>query len=107
MDERVKGLLKDLGDAINRAVSESPDVDYVMRALKASGYEAWMLLEAKIAVENKNADGGAATPSVHAFFEEGSDDSIDSDDEDRGSGGLDDNLTAEDRRFLKYLKIQY
>ncbi|HEY6328977.1 MAG TPA: hypothetical protein VI756_06545 [Blastocatellia bacterium] len=106
MDERVKGLLKDLGDAINRAVSESPDVDYVMRALKASGYEAWMLLEAKIAVENKHADDPAA-PSIQAFFGRDPEDLDDSDEEHPGSAGLDDNLTAEDRRFLKYLKIQY
>lgn len=101
MDERIKKLLNELGEAINRAVSESPDVDYVMKAIRKAGYEPWLLLEAKVAVENKRADTEPAVDSNQAFFS-------DQQDEDRDAvGALDDNLTPEDRRFLKYLKIDY
>jgi hypothetical protein len=101
VDDRITKLLNELGEAINRAVSESPDVDSVMQAIRKAGYEPWLLLEAKVAVENKRADTEPAVDSNQTLFS-------DQPDEDRDSGGdLDDSLTAEDRRFLKYLKIDY
>ena len=105
MNDDVKKLLTDLGEAINRAVSESPEVDYVMRALKDSGYDAYMLLEAKIAVENKQPQLDQLGHSIQSFFE--GDPSLGSDARSDADAALEDSLTAEDRRFLKYLKIEY
>jgi len=101
LDDRIKRLLNDLGEAINRAVSESPDVDYVMQAIREAGYEPWLLLEAKIAVENKRSGKGRTTGSIQTFFEAEGEEGPDFADD------LDENITAEDRRFLKYLKIDY
>ncbi len=53
MDERVKGLLKDLGEAIDKTVTESPRIESIMQAIRDSGYEVYLMLQANIAVENR------------------------------------------------------
>ena len=88
MDERVKQLMKELGEAISEAVSDSSRVESIMQAIKDSGYEARLMLEAIIAVENN----GKVTHSPSVIDVEKTDQEI---------------FTAEDRRFLKLLKIDY
>lgn len=56
MDPRVKDLLKELGSAINEAVSRSSRVEFVMQAIREAGYEVYLSLDANIAVEsNRNS----------------------------------------------------
>lgn len=71
----MKDLLQELGYAINEAVGKSARVDTIMQAIRDSGYEVYMTLEANIAVQEKNEQ-------------------------------LDDQLTSEDRSFLKRLRIE-
>ena len=91
MDERVKQLMKELGDAISEAVSESARVESIMQAIRDSGYEARLMLEAIIAVENNNGQIKLG--------------SLNGDDQELGRDR--ETFTAEDRRFLKTLKIDY
>lgn len=77
MDERVKGLLKDLGEAIDKTVTESPRIESIMQAIRDSGYEVYLMLQANIAVENRQKK-----PSGESNFSE------------------------DDKRFLKRLRIQ-
>jgi hypothetical protein len=79
--------MKDLGEAISEAVSDSARVESILQAIRDSGYEARLMLEAIIAVESNNEVTqetllGENEPDVEIF-------------------------TAEDRRFLKLLKIDY
>jgi hypothetical protein len=88
VDDRVKQLLKDLGEAISEAVSDSVRVESILQAIRDSGYEARLMLEAIIAVQSN----GEVTQETLL----GQDDEPDSE-----------IFTAEDRRFLKLLKIDY
>jgi hypothetical protein len=88
VDERVKQLMKELGEAISEAVSDSSRVESIMQAIKDSGYEARLMLEAIIAVGNN----GKSMQSPSVIDVEKPDQEI---------------FTAEDRRFLKLLKIDY
>lgn len=88
MDDRVKELMKELGEAISEAVSDSGRVESIMRAIQDSGYEARLMLEATIAIAN---NGQVTQETLLGDQQE-----------------LDpDTFTAEDRRFLKLLKIDY
>jgi len=88
VDDRVKQLMKDLGEAISEAVSDSVRVESILQSIRDSGYEARLMLEAIIAVESNGQViqgtllGDGQEPDAEIF-------------------------TAEDRRFLKLLKIDY
>ena len=88
MDDRVKQLLKDLGEAISEAVSDSARVESILQAIRDSGYEARLMLEAIIAVQSN----GQVTQETLLGEVEEPDAEI---------------FTAEDRHFLKLLKIDY
>lgn len=83
MDEKVKGLLKELGDAISETVTDSPRIAPIMNALKNSGYEVFLILEA-----NPATGGRGVRPGT-------------------GKKRIVDGFTDEDRQFLKRLKIKY
>ena len=85
MDDHVKALLKELGEAINEAVTGSVRVDSIMEALRESGFEAYLMLEANIAVEDKRLRGEAG-PEADVSTDEW--------------------FTEDDRRFLKRLRIE-
>ena len=55
MDTKIKELLQELGEAINDSVTQSPRVAEVLDFLRDSGYDVNLLLEAKIAIEEKSA----------------------------------------------------
>ena len=88
MDDRVKQLMKDLGEAISEAVSDSVRVESILQAIRDSGYEARLMLEAIIAVESN----GQVNQGIVLGEDQETDSEI---------------FTAEDRRFLKLLKIDY
>lgn len=83
MNERVKQLLKELGGAISDAVSSDDRVDFIMQAIRDEGYDAHLLLEATIAIGNKQFQ---LAPEKE-FNEK-------------------DLFTFEDRKFLRRLKIE-
>jgi hypothetical protein len=85
VDDRVKSLLKELGDAINEAVTGSARVESIMQAIRNEGYEVYLMLEANIAVQDKRL----------------------SREETAGGGPLSEEwFTDDDRRFLKRLRIE-
>jgi len=88
VDDRVKQLMKDLGEAISEAVSDSVRVESILQAIRDSGYEARLMLEAIIAVESN----GQVNQGIVLGEDQETDSEI---------------FTAEDRRFLKLLKIDY
>jgi hypothetical protein len=64
VNERVKDLLQELGEAINESVTSSPRIDSIMQSIRDSGYEVYLMLEANIAVENKLAEGDFTSDDV-------------------------------------------
>lgn len=52
MNDKVKSLLQELGEAINETVTGSQRIESIMQAIRDSGYEVYLMLQANIAVEN-------------------------------------------------------
>jgi hypothetical protein len=88
IDDKLKGLIKELGDAINGALSQSVEINDAIQNVRDAGYEVVLALEATIGFNKKP---GSEAP------EESSTD----------PGGADAKLkvTSQDLKFLQSLKI--
>lgn len=81
MNDKVKSLLQELGEAINETVTGSQRIEAIMQSIRDSGYEVYLMLQANIAVENLQGK---------------------TEDE---SGEEEQEFTSDDLKFLKRLKI--
>lgn len=95
MDEALKNLMQDLGNAINDSLSESDRIAEAIGEIRRAGYDVFLVLEATIGF-NKRDDGDgnsedqpAAEPERKRGFE--------------SAGKV--KFTTQDHRFLKALKI--
>jgi hypothetical protein len=52
VNDKVKSLLQELGEAINETVTGSQRIESIMQSIRDSGYEVYLMLQANIAVEN-------------------------------------------------------
>jgi len=86
VDDELKKLMKELGEAINQSVAESDQISDVMARIKAGGYDVFLVLEATIGF-NRSSD--ASEPRRQKEY--------------TSSGELD--ITSQDRRFLRALRI--
>lgn len=76
LDARTKQLLRELGRAINHAVSESDEIAQAISRVKANGYDVFLMLDAVVGLNKREV------------------------------GLQEISLTRQDRRFLKSLKIR-
>jgi molybdopterin-binding protein len=53
MDQQLKELMKGLGDAINKSLSESGPISDVVSRIKEDGYDIFLVLEATIGVNKQ------------------------------------------------------
>jgi len=86
VDQQLKKLMKELGEAINQAVAESDNIADVMARIKAGGYDVFLVLEATIGF-NQRA-GAAETPQQKEL---------------ESSGEL--RITSQDLKFLRSMRI--
>ena len=86
MDEKLKRLMKELGEAINQAVAESDRISDVMGRIKASGNDVFLVLEATIGFNQR--DGSGEIGAAKDFS---------------SSGELE--VTSQDLQFLRSLRI--
>jgi hypothetical protein len=86
VDDQLKKLMKELGEAINQAVAESDNIADVMARIKAGGYDVFLVLEATIGF---NQRAGAAESPLHKELE--------------SSGEL--HVTSQDLKFLRSMRI--
>ena len=63
IDDKLKGLIKELGDAINGALSQSVEINDAIQNVRNAGYEVVLALEATIGF-NKKAETGASDSST-------------------------------------------
>ena len=56
MDDNLKQLMKELGAAINDALSESEDISEAIQNVRNAGYDVFLVLEATIGF-NKRSKG--------------------------------------------------
>ena len=54
MDPLLKQLMKELGDAINQSLSDSPQISEVVSRIKEHGYNIFLVLEATIGVSHQS-----------------------------------------------------
>lgn len=90
MNDRLKELMKDLGDAINESLSESEKIAEVIARIKSQGYDVFLVLEATIGFNklveeepSSMAHPVVAGPNSEAEFK----------------------INAQDLKFLKSLRI--
>ena len=86
MDDELKKLMKELGEAINQSVAESGQISDVMSRIKAGGYDVFLVLEATIGFNQRSSDSEASLAK-----------------ERQSSGELE--ITSQDMKFLRSLRI--
>ena len=97
MDEPLKHLMQELGNAINDSLSESDRIAEAIGEIKRAGYDVFLVLEATIgfnrrdedAEDEDEADGAEAAEEPKRTFET--------------TGKI--KFTSQDHRFLRALKI--
>ncbi len=98
MEEKLKDLMQELGNAINESLSDSDRIASAIGEIKRAGYDVFLVLEATIGF-NKRDDASEdgedaevetpAEPPVKRKFE--------------STGKI--KLTSQDQKFLRALKI--
>ncbi len=78
--------MKELGEAINKSVAESDQIADVMARIKGGGYDVFLVLEATIGFNHREA-GEKTSPAKQLS----------------SSGELD--ITSQDLKFLRSLRI--
>lgn len=68
LDEHIRQLLKELGDAINESISSSEDVNDRIQRIRDEGYNLYVVLDATIGLDKNDEDG---TPSAELRFADG------------------------------------
>lgn len=88
MDQQLKRLMKDLGEAINESLADSDQISDVVSRIKDGGYDIFLVLEATIGLTKQGEKPGESeTTSVTIRT---------------NSLSLDD----QDQKFLKSLRIK-
>jgi len=98
VEEPLKHLVQELGNAINDSLSESERIAEAIGEIKRAGYDVFLVLEATIGFNRRDEDAGEeeeenegaapAEPKLRSF---------------ETTGKI--KLTSQDQRFLKALKI--
>ena len=57
MDDRLKHLMKELGNAINESLSESERIAEAIGNIKQAGYDVFLVLEATIGFNKREEEG--------------------------------------------------
>ena len=92
MEERLKSLMRDLGNAINESLSDSERIAEAIGEIKRAGYDVFLVLEATIGF-NKREEG--EEPEIEEEAVESSDE--------LATGPV--RFTSHDQRFLKAMRI--
>lgn len=99
MDEPLKHLMQELGNAINDSLSESDRIAEAIGEIKKAGYDVFLVLEATIGFNRRDENTGDAE-------EEAEEQSEAAEEPKRGfetAGKI--KFTSQDHRFLRALKI--
>jgi len=98
VDEPLKNLMQELGNAINDSLSESDRIAEAIGEIKRAGYDVFLVLEATIGFNKRDEDG-----------DETSEDESETVGEPERKRGFESagkvKFTTQDHRFLKALKI--
>ena len=90
LDDRLKELMQELGNAINESLSDSDRIAGAIGEIKRAGYDVFLILEATIGFNKRNE-------------EEEEDEDSDSAVSIEAAANI--KLTSQDQKFLRALKI--
>jgi len=97
LEERLKELMQELGNAINESLSDSDRIAAAIGDIKRAGYDVFLVLEATIGFnkreEGEDGEDSSETIEIEATPEPGR----------RKVGKI--KLTSQDQKFLRALKI--
>ena len=94
MEERLKNLMQELGNAINETLSESDRIGEAIGEIKRAGYDVFLVLEATIGFNKRDEQQDASEESGEP---EGEPRKFEA------TGKI--KLTTQDQKFLRALKI--
>jgi hypothetical protein len=63
VDQQLKKLMKELGEAINESLSDSEQIADVVSKIKAGGYDIFLVLEATIGFNKREDEVPAGKPT--------------------------------------------
>ena len=89
LDDNLKQLMKELGAAINDALSESEEISEAIQNVRSAGYDVFLVLEATIGF-NKRSKADQSEETTAGGLK---------------SGEMKLKVTAQDLKFLRSLKI--
>ncbi|MBK9089270.1 MAG: hypothetical protein IPL90_09580 [Holophagales bacterium] len=64
LDERTRDALRELGNALNEAVSSSARVHEILQRIREEGSEPYLVLDATVALEGRERKARATLPSI-------------------------------------------
>jgi hypothetical protein len=97
VEEPLKQLMQELGNAINDSLSESDRIAEAIGEIKRAGYDVFLVLEATIGFNRRDEDENDETESAEIEQEPSPRRTFES------TGKI--KLTSQDQRFLRALKI--
>ncbi|MFN2443272.1 MAG: hypothetical protein ABR517_11370 [Thermoanaerobaculia bacterium] len=68
MDDKIKQILKELGDAINESISASPEVNDRIQQIRDEGYNLYVVLDATIGLNREDEPADDETSSGQQFI---------------------------------------
>ena len=68
MDDRLKNLMQDLGNAINESLSESEPIAAAIGDIKRAGYDVFLVLEATIGFNKRRDDEAQGEEAARSSF---------------------------------------
>src|SRR5437868_2422089 len=89
MDDNLKQLMKELGAAINDALSESEDISEAIQNVRNAGYDVFLVLEATIGFNKRSKTENGEEVATNGLT----------------SGEMKLKVTSQDLKFLRSLKI--
>lgn len=89
VDQQLKQLMKELGDAINESLSDSESIAEVVSRIKEGGYDIFLVLEATIGVRKQGEHDAEDTSLVSTL-----------------STNTELKISDQDLKFLKSLRIK-
>jgi hypothetical protein len=98
LDDRLRDLMQELGNAINESLSDSDRIAAAIGEIKRAGYDVFLVLEATIGF-NKRAEGEEGDESEETVELESQPETG----RRRRVGKI--QLTSQDQKFLRALKI--
>jgi hypothetical protein len=99
VEEKLKELMQELGNAINESLSDSDRIAAAIGEIKRAGYDVFLVLEATIGF-NKREENGDESEDGEA---EGAESETPPKRKFESTGKI--KLTSQDQKFLKALKI--